>query len=904
MHPSTKQTGDIHIVDIRRIGDDDTLANASIRDEIGRGLDAPFNLKTLPTMLLYDERGLRLYDKITTDAPEYYPFSAEEEILREHAYDIVQLMHGRTDGIVHDEVVVELGAGSLRKTSHILRAASELVPKPSPIPPVTYFALDLEERELRRTLTELNMSEIGSALAGKVETMGLLGTYDSGLRFITDGGLPTFDEEEEEFHSPIQDREMSTRARNASSSSSDSTTAESDLTSPSSPAQPPVHLMFLGSSLGNFEPGEDAQFLRSFPLRPGSGDTLLLGLSHHTNPEDIEVAYNDPGGHTREFIMNGLKAAGNALGDPHLFDLDNWEYVNKYNEAERVHEAYYKCIRPHQIRIPQSNKGVQFLDGELVKIEISRKAGAYSESDIFRLFSKAQLRSILRWIDSTGRHSLFLLERPPFMFPLLPAPTADSDACGPLSVPSTDDWHDIWAAWDFVTLRMIPHTMLHQKPIDLRHICLFYLGHVPTFMDIHLSKLLKEPNTEPEEFKYIFERGIDPNVDDPTKCHDHSEVPQNDEDWPSLESILSFRLRARERLLKLYADISSGKIPMTRSVARVLFMTYEHEGLHLEVRVPSQRLVDDDSPALGCETSDTLLYMLIQRAGTGTIPPPDFSPPVWRSLAESWKHTSKPVSDTVVVDATTVTIGIDDIESEDEDPVKSHDVAGHTFGWDNESPKREVAVDAFRIAWRPITNGEFYEFYRRTVEGGNAGLGGAKEGKLAFPASWVMTDDGEIEVRTLYGPIPIRVAWDWPVLTSYNNLSVYARVKGGRIPTEPELRVFLDKFESGYEGGANTGFRNWHPVPATMGLDIDGGKGHNGGVWEWTSTVLDKHEGFVASSRYPGYTADFFDGAHNVVLGGSYATIPRIAERRSFRNWYQRNYPYAWIGARVVYDLE
>lgn len=878
MLSSAKGTGEIHILDIRHIGDSNTSASASIADEIARGLGAPFNLKTLPTILLYDERGLRLYDKITTDAPEYYPFGAEEEILREHAYDIVQLMHSRTGGIVRGEVVVELGAGSLRKTSRILRASSELVPQPSPIPPSTYFALDLEERELRRTLTELNMSEIGSLLSGKVETKGLLGTYDSGLRFISDGGLPTSDKEDE-FHIPLQGYEEPARKRNAPSNSSDSTIVDGGLTPPSSPFRPPIHLIFLGSSLGNFESGEDTQFLRSLPLRPGSGDTLLLGLSHHTDPKDIELSYNDPEGYTREFIMNGLRAAGNALGNPHLFDLNNWKYVNKYNEAERVHEAYYKCAHLHQIRIPQSSQDVQFLEGELVKIEISRK---YSESDIFRLFSGAHLRPIHRWVDSTGRHSLFLLERPPFMFPLLPAPTADLGAYVPFSVPGTDDWLDIWAAWDFVTLRMIPHTMLHQKPIDLRHICLFYLGHVPAFLDIHLSIMLKEPNAEPEEFKCIFERGIDPNVDDPTKCHDHSEVPQNEKDWPSLESILSFRLRVRKRLLKLYADISSGKVPMTRNVARVLSMTYEHEGMHLE----------------------TLLYMLIQRAGTGTTPPPDFAPPVWESLMKSWKHAPKPSSDTVVVDATTVTIGIDDIEIEDEDPAKSHDVVGHMFGWDNESPKRRVAVRSFIIEWRPITNGEFYEFYRRTVQDGNDRLHDGKRSKLTLPASWAMIDHGEIKVRTLYGPIPIQVAWDWPVLTSYDNLSIYASVKGGRIPTEPELRVFLDKFESGYEGGANTGFRNWHPVPATMGLDKYGGKGHNGGVWEWTSTVFDEHEGFVASSRYPGYAADFFDGAHNVVLGGSYVTIPRISERRSFRNWFQRGYPYAWAGARIVYDPE
>ena len=39
---------------------------------------------------------------------------------------------------------------------------------------------------------------------------------------------------------------------------------------------------------------------------------------------------------------------------------------------------------------------------------------------------------------------------------------------------------------------------------------------------------------------------------------------------------------------------------------------------------------------------------------------------------------------------------------------------------------------------------------------------------------------------------------------------------------------------------------------ATTGAEKDGGKGHNGGVWEWTSTILEKHEGFVNSDLYPG----------------------------------------------------
>ena len=238
----------------------------------------------------------------------------------------------------------------------------------------------------------------------------------------------------------------------------------------------------------------------------------------------------------------------------------------------------------------------------------------------------------------------------------------------------------------------------------------------------------------------------------------------------------------------------------------------------------------------------------------------------------------------------TISLGHDDDESADGD-TDLEKIKHHEFGWDNEHPKRDCEVKPFRIDWRPISNGDFYQFYQGEV----------KE-KVALPASWV-EENGEVKVRSLYGPVSMEIAEDWPFMASYNHLSAYAMVKGGRLPTEAELRLFYDKFDAGYEGGSNVGFRNWHPVPATTGLDKAHGKGHNGGIWEWTSTTFSAVEGFRPSILYPGYSADFFDDKHQVVLGGSYATIPRIANRRTFRNWYQKTYPYAWVGGRVAYDI-
>ena len=123
------------------------------------------------------------------------------------------------------------------------------------------------------------------------------------------------------------------------------------------------------------------------------------------------------------------------------------------------------------------------------------------------MFTEARLRPVHRWTDSSSQYSLWLLERPKFSFPLLKWPSssdAKTVARSPFSLPTVEEWHDMWAAWDFITRQMIPPSMLFQKPIDLRHICLFYCGHIPAFLSIHLSKLLQEPDTEPVEFKVPY----------------------------------------------------------------------------------------------------------------------------------------------------------------------------------------------------------------------------------------------------------------------------------------------------------------------------------------------------------------------------------------------------------------
>ena len=190
-----------------------------------------------------------------------------------------------------------------------------MLPISSPVPPVTYFALDLHGNELRRTLTEIHNSDIGPFLSGKVETKGLWGTYENGFEFVLAGGLGSSDE-----------RGGSTPLSRATSGANTMSTT--------CLGRPPIHFVFLGGTIGLFHRGEDAQFLRSIPLRPG--DTLLLALSHHNKREEFERAYNDPKDLNIAFTMNALDAAGKALGSPGLFDRDNWEFFNRYDDEKRM----------------------------------------------------------------------------------------------------------------------------------------------------------------------------------------------------------------------------------------------------------------------------------------------------------------------------------------------------------------------------------------------------------------------------------------------------------------------------------------------------------------------------------------------------------------------------------------
>jgi formylglycine-generating enzyme required for sulfatase activity len=125
--------------------------------------------------------------------------------------------------------------------------------------------------------------------------------------------------------------------------------------------------------------------------------------------------------------------------------------------------------------------------------------------------------------------------------------------------------------------------------------------------------------------------------------------------------------------------------------------------------------------------------MLIQRAGSGTLPPPGFIAPPWKLLTQQWNTNPAPSTSTVTLGPAIVSLGHEDSEGDDFLDGVTEDVEGHVFGWDNESPERKVEVGAFRVDWRPVSNRDFEVFWREN---------GATQ--LGMPGSWV-EEDGQIK---------------------------------------------------------------------------------------------------------------------------------------------------------------
>lgn len=148
----------VDIIDIRQ-----ATVESSLKEDIESLFRPQEGPRKLPTLLLYDEKGLQLFEEITY-LEEYYLTNYEIRVLRRSAGAIAK-------NIPAGSTVIELGSGNLRKVVHILQALEDAGKK------VDYYALDLSKQELSRTLAQLPAFR-------HVRCHGLLGTYDDGREWL------------------------------------------------------------------------------------------------------------------------------------------------------------------------------------------------------------------------------------------------------------------------------------------------------------------------------------------------------------------------------------------------------------------------------------------------------------------------------------------------------------------------------------------------------------------------------------------------------------------------------------------------------------------------------------------------------------------------------------------------
>jgi ergothioneine biosynthesis protein EgtB len=438
-------------------------------------------------------------------------------------------------------------------------------------------------------------------------------------------------------------------------------------------------------------------------------------------------------------------------------------------------------------------------------------------------------------------------------------------------------WSD--ARWRSDALfNLVRENAMYERPIPERHRIIFYLGHLEAFDWNLLNGSVFGLKSVHPEYDRLFAFGIDPVGGGlPT------DLPS---DWPAVDVVRDYVNNIRNSL-----DTNVEKLilePNFRtddgfSLDTLLNVAIEHRLMHIE----------------------TLSYMLHQLPLDTKVRPR-------AQQAVSANLASPPVAHRMVsVPAGVVTLGLarDDID----------------FGWDNEYEAHTGEVPAFEIDQYKVTNRQYLEFmaaggYETRAFWNDDDWNWKTAGGISHPLFWNKDGDRWL-YRAMFDEVPfdeVTDVLDWPVYVSQAEASAYARWAGKSLPTEAEwqraaygtvdgkARVYpwgneTPNAEFNKEFG-NFDFHRWDPVPVNAfpeGQSAFGIHDLLGNGWEWTSTIFGPFPGFRPFPFYRGYSADFFDGKHFVMKGGSARTAACML-RPTFRNWFQPHYQYVYAGFRCV----
>jgi len=265
--------------------------------------------RRLPPWLFYDAAGSRLFEKIT-ELDEYYLTRTERGILARYSEEIVSAAAGG-----ERLRIAELGAGSAEKTRILLQAAVEQQRT------LTYEPIDVSPTALALACQRIER-EIPSVCVNPYVADYTRGNGHSlDLELIPDG-----------------ERRL---------------------------------VLYIGSSIGNFEPDEASRLLRRLRASLARGDRLLLGLDLVKEEAILQAAYDDAAGVTAEFNVNILRRINHELGAD--FNLEAFRHLASWNEAESRMEMHLESQRRQEVRVLALDLVLNFGENETIHTENSYK---------------------------------------------------------------------------------------------------------------------------------------------------------------------------------------------------------------------------------------------------------------------------------------------------------------------------------------------------------------------------------------------------------------------------------------------------------------------------------------------------------------------------------------------------
>jgi dimethylhistidine N-methyltransferase len=311
----------------------DQRVSAAVRE----GLTA--RPKRLPAWLFYDEAGSRLFDAIT-ELPEYYLTRTERGILMAHAAEMIAQAAGE-ERLRARLRIVELGAGSADKTRVLLKAATELQGA------VLYEPVDVSASALEGARQRIELEIAG------VTVMPRVMDYTHG-----DGGRLHL--------GPVDCRERRL-------------------------------VVYIGSSIGNFEPHQAAKLLRRVRAGLRTGDGFLLGVDLAKEDSVLLAAYDDAAGVTAAFNRNLLVRLNRELDAE--FEPEAFAHCALWNEAESRIEMHLKSHSAQRVQVGALGLTVEFAAGESIHTENSYK---YRPGQAEALLAEAGFRAEATWTDARG----------------------------------------------------------------------------------------------------------------------------------------------------------------------------------------------------------------------------------------------------------------------------------------------------------------------------------------------------------------------------------------------------------------------------------------------------------------------------------------------------------------------